>query len=114
VTTRETFKDLHPGVELRLEARPGKVDKGSGQRGPYMFNETTLPSGLIPCGNPLCRGGSYNLFLEVSMRLKKNEGVVDDFVVTCHGSESMGRGQSRSCLNYLQIHMEAIRAHSAE
>ena len=95
-----TFEDVFPTLE-QVEVTYVETDlfENEKRKGHWWLHGE---GGLMPCGNPRCRRGGYELDLEVSKMLR--EGVTQKQVkIRCRGDEGSpkGRKKGESCTRTL-------------
>ncbi|MBS3073349.1 hypothetical protein J4465_00945 [Candidatus Pacearchaeota archaeon] len=96
-----SFEEAFPEIEeIKIEGTEGDI----AQRNKLSLNKKTWG---ISCSNPLCKDKGYGVKLGdfISEMYHKKE-TSKEKIISCGGYESMGRGQTRRCLNHLSIRVE--------
>jgi len=101
--TLSSFHEAYPEVEsLHLEGRErGDLASGMGQRD-VRYTESNIP-GNIPCGNPRCQQGGYDLNALV-MTLTANRYTSYEIDWSCKGHEGTPKGRriGDPCMNSIR------------
>ena len=87
---QKAFPKLESAVVEYSEYRPG----GESAEGYRRMHDLRTYGGLLPCGNPLCRRGGYELDLKVH-EMVRNAVDVQEFTLSCRGDEGSAKGRKR-------------------
>lgn len=97
VSFEEAFPDIE---EIKIEGTEGDI----AQKHKILLNKNTWG---ISCSNPLCKDKGYSVKLgDFISEMYKNKETSKEGIISCEGYESMGRGQTRRCLNHMNIKVE--------
>jgi len=96
-----SFEEAFPEIEeIKIEGTEGDI----AQKNNISLSKNNWG---ISCSNPLCKDKGYSVELgDFISEIYRNKETSKESIISCKGHENMGRGQTRRCLNHLNIKIE--------
>lgn len=97
-----TFEEAFPEIE-EIEIRGTEGSLGSADKIEFSLNKDNI-NHFPSCSNRLCKNGGYlykfnNLIAEMYHKKETSK----EKLIVCKGHENMGRGQTRTCCNSINL-----------